>query len=415
MKAHAVPQEIMKVEFKLFGNFLSLREFIFIAVGLAIAYFFYFLMNNGVIPPLLAWPIILLIGGGGIIIALVPIEDRSLDEWIMNYFNAIKSPTQRVWKKKGFEPVPKHEPLGFLKKDYLVPPPQTGPTPVTKTAITTAEKTLDESEKQQIDKLNKTIREIEMKQSSTAQATVLTPNQQTPIQQNPTQQQNQNIQGTPVPNSNISQPPDPQPAANPQAQTQSQQKPNPQPPSSPDQSSNQNQPKQQQPMAPKPPITQQQPTDVQQPTQQSSTPKHLQIPPSLQKEINQQPKQSPTPNQPVQQKGASQQPTTLVIDDSNIGEFATDITGVDQRNNSLNFVVQDQGGQYIPQVTCIVKNQEGSPVRAAVSNQLGQIINNIPLPNGTYRIDLSKQGYTFPVITRTLTGKVYPGILIKSI
>ncbi len=102
METHAVPQEIMGVEFKLFGNFLSLREFIFIAVGLAVAYFFYFLMQRGVLPAILAVPAILFFGLGGTMLGIVPIQDRSLDKWILDYFAAINRPTQRVWKKSGF-------------------------------------------------------------------------------------------------------------------------------------------------------------------------------------------------------------------------------------------------------------------------------------------------------------------------
>jgi len=32
-----------------------------------------------------------------------------------------------------------------------------------------------------------------------------------------------------------------------------------------------------------------------------------------------------------------------------------------------------------------------------------------------YKISLSKQGYFFPEVTRTLTGKVYPPIEIKAL
>jgi len=66
-------------------------------------------------------------------------------------------------------------------------------------------------------------------------------------------------------------------------------------------------------------------------------------------------------------------------------------------------------------VVCVIKNPQGDPVRAAISNVLGQVLNNVPLKDGGYKINLTKQGFVFPEITRTLKGKIYPPIEIKSL
>ena len=63
-KQHAIPQNIMDVEFKLVGD-LTLRQFIYVAAGLAIAYISFV---SDVASPI-KWLIIFLFGGGGLDLA----------------------------------------------------------------------------------------------------------------------------------------------------------------------------------------------------------------------------------------------------------------------------------------------------------------------------------------------------------
>ena len=93
-KAHAVPQNIMSVEFKLIGD-LSLKQFVFIAVPLTLGFIMYvFHVNNYI--TLVFTGFLLLIA---LFIDFVPIDDRPLDDLIVNFLIAIKNPTQRVWRK----------------------------------------------------------------------------------------------------------------------------------------------------------------------------------------------------------------------------------------------------------------------------------------------------------------------------
>lgn len=96
LKQHAIPQNIMDVEFKLVGD-LTLRQFIYLSVGLAIAYISFVSNVNF----LIKWTIITLFGGGGLAFAFLPISDRSLDIWLINFFTAVYSPTRRIWRKSG--------------------------------------------------------------------------------------------------------------------------------------------------------------------------------------------------------------------------------------------------------------------------------------------------------------------------
>ncbi len=556
MKAHAVPQEIMSMEFKLFGNFLSLREFLFIAGGVATAYFFYFLSRQGLMPGILAWPAALMFGLGGVMMGLVPIQDRSLDTWIINYFQAIRRPTQRVWKKPGFNPVNTDMPGNsgtsstVSVKDHVVAPPQsekknvvgTSDTPVeaaTKSALNEDDqKRIDDEELERLREIERSLQDAVDKQkgqtkqikdettdsNTTRQETAKAskgnksnsqsasnsqktqsnksqkktssnddlqkmpsydinkdnkskkesnskknskskmdnqninqnnqnqnsnpPNQQTPTDpkapsydiQSPQNQANQQTdnQGQSSGHTEASnQSPQPQ-----QSQTQEQPTSNPSTPpaneanntATPSASqlssgNNQQQPSQQQDQ----PAQTAQNEDQSQfrapgpsadinaantsPNQQQPSGSALQQPIQQQ---TQQPTQQPVP-QPQQQTAQNQQGQTnagsgfITISDDNIDQFKTEIPGIEPNVNNINIVIKDREGQYIPKVTCIVKDQQESPVRAALSNQLGQIVNNVPLKDGSYKVQLSKQGYVFPVVTRVLTGKKYPAIEIRSL
>jgi hypothetical protein len=570
MKSHAVPQEIMRREFKLFGNFLSLREFLFIAGGIASAYFFYLLAKQGVFPPILAWPLIIILGLGGIMIGLVPIQDRSLETWISNYFKAIRRPTQRVWRKKGYNPDQNQsqDNSAISQKDYVVAPPTTSKKKVLGSTndktINTATPALSEEKERKLEEDElKRIEEIEQSLQSTfdqadqdtaASLTETTiqkpptydinkednnsnsnfPNMSSNInasnQQNQAQQQNQ----TQPPQENNTQnqghtQPQPSQLNSSQTSNTTQSKQNNQPPSTPNQNesqsqqsqtspqdrntqqpptpnqtpaqtpssqpnapSNQTQPQSDNPTSQSQPLSQQQatqsPSQQSQPNQtQANAPQTQSSNLGINSNQNQQASQTPkqpsaqaqpgqTPAQPGQTPGQSPtqsqspsssqapaQPQTnqtnppnsqttnkpgntptnqtnpqtatqqsvpppsaqkpleekqsrqITINDQNIQQYATQIPGVDIKPNTINLLVKDKSGQTINKVTCIVKNASGEPVRASISNKLGQIMNNVPLENGTYKVQLTKQGYVFPQIIRQLTGQQYPPLEISAL
>ncbi len=93
-KTHAIPQNIMSVEFKLIGD-LSLKQFVFIAIPLVLGFLMYIVHVNNYIT-LIFTAFLLLIA---FFIDFVPIDDRPLDDLIINFLVAIKNPTQRVWRK----------------------------------------------------------------------------------------------------------------------------------------------------------------------------------------------------------------------------------------------------------------------------------------------------------------------------
>jgi hypothetical protein len=93
-KQHAVPQNIMDVEFKLIGD-LTMRQFSYLLVCGVIAY-----ISFTTVIGLFKWPLIIIFVLLGLALAFVPIQERGLDDWIAGFIKAVNSPTQRIWKKE---------------------------------------------------------------------------------------------------------------------------------------------------------------------------------------------------------------------------------------------------------------------------------------------------------------------------
>jgi hypothetical protein len=95
-KQHAVPQNIMDVEFKLIGD-LTMRQFFYLLVFVGGAYVMYVLGLPGII----RIPGMLISILAGVAFAFMPVEDRGLDEWIVYFSKAVFTDLQRVWHKKA--------------------------------------------------------------------------------------------------------------------------------------------------------------------------------------------------------------------------------------------------------------------------------------------------------------------------
>ncbi len=96
MRQHAIPQNILDVEFKIFTKF-TLKEFAYLAIGIGIGGIFLYMYAKNQIPSFLAIPIFIISSGIGIFFALVPINDQPADQYIKNFVKAIQKPTRRVW------------------------------------------------------------------------------------------------------------------------------------------------------------------------------------------------------------------------------------------------------------------------------------------------------------------------------
>jgi hypothetical protein len=97
-KQHAVPQNIMDVEFKIIGE-LTLRQFAYLIVFGGIAYISAVYMQG-----IFKWPVTVVSALLGVGLAFVPLQERGLDQWIVNFFLAVYTPNQKIWRKDAIAP-----------------------------------------------------------------------------------------------------------------------------------------------------------------------------------------------------------------------------------------------------------------------------------------------------------------------
>lgn len=101
MENHPIPQNITGFEFKLVGS-MTLKQFTYLAGGIAVGWFFYIL-------PIFIFikiPLALLSVGFGASLAFLPIQGRPFDTMIKNFFKAVFSPTEYVYQKPQEELLP---------------------------------------------------------------------------------------------------------------------------------------------------------------------------------------------------------------------------------------------------------------------------------------------------------------------
>lgn len=99
MRQHAIPQNVLDVEFKLFTKF-TLKEFAYLALGIGFGGLMIYLTVEKIVPPVIGIPVFILSSGIGIFLGLVPINDQDADKFIQSYITAINNPTQRAWMNK---------------------------------------------------------------------------------------------------------------------------------------------------------------------------------------------------------------------------------------------------------------------------------------------------------------------------
>ncbi len=111
MEQHPIPRQITSFEFKLIG-FLTIKQFIYLIVFIPIGFIVYYVFPI----PLLNILLGIATGGIGFAFAFLPINDRPMDVWIMNFIKSLTSPTQYSYHKNN-------EPLYFLKNLVFVSDP----------------------------------------------------------------------------------------------------------------------------------------------------------------------------------------------------------------------------------------------------------------------------------------------------
>jgi hypothetical protein len=94
IEQHQIPQEISSYEFRLVGN-MTLKQFLKMAAGVLVAALFYTSHLN----TFFKFVGILISVATGFAFAFLPVNERPLESWILNFFKRIYSPTIYLWKK----------------------------------------------------------------------------------------------------------------------------------------------------------------------------------------------------------------------------------------------------------------------------------------------------------------------------
>ncbi len=103
MKQHSVPENIMDVEFKLFGS-LTAKQFGYIVAGAGIAIVFYLVFKT-LDATFLGWIFAGLSAVLGLSLALIRINDQPFEVWLGNFLFAMFSSQKKVWRKSKKQPV----------------------------------------------------------------------------------------------------------------------------------------------------------------------------------------------------------------------------------------------------------------------------------------------------------------------
>jgi|GEM_PF-642321 len=119
-RQHAVPQNIMDVEFKIIGD-LTMRQFSYLMVLGLLSYF-----NTQFMVGIFKWPLTIFFMVLGLALAFIPVQDRGMDVWLVNFIKSVYSPTQRVWRKTIALPSAfLYDSLNVMKQELITLAPTT--------------------------------------------------------------------------------------------------------------------------------------------------------------------------------------------------------------------------------------------------------------------------------------------------
>jgi len=96
MQQHPIPQNVTGYKFHLVGD-MTIRQFVELASGIVLAWLTFSSQLNF----LFKWTLGPLAAFMGFALAFIPVEDRPLDQWIINFFKSIYNPTQYLFKSNS--------------------------------------------------------------------------------------------------------------------------------------------------------------------------------------------------------------------------------------------------------------------------------------------------------------------------
>ncbi len=98
MENHPIPQDVTGFQFKLIGN-MTVKQFAYVAVGGVSAVLLYYIP----VPFLLKLPFMVLFGLSGLALAFFPLDGRPLDVMFGQFLKALLFPNQYLYQKQGMD------------------------------------------------------------------------------------------------------------------------------------------------------------------------------------------------------------------------------------------------------------------------------------------------------------------------
>lgn len=98
MEQHSIPRNVTGFQFQLIGT-MTLRQFGYLAASLILAFVFFKAPLSFLRLPLAALFVFL-----GFALAFLPVQERPLDVWILNFLKSVYSPTEYFWQKQNEPP-----------------------------------------------------------------------------------------------------------------------------------------------------------------------------------------------------------------------------------------------------------------------------------------------------------------------
>lgn len=351
MEAHPIPQNVTSFQFKLVGD-MTIKQFAYLGGGCVIGYLIFVIFGSTF--PFIAFPLAGLSALFGAAFAFLPIGDRPLDHWMVAFFKAVYSPTKLTWKKNG--KTYDKNPTFQTRKLFLYATP--APTPII----------------QPIPNISP--------QLSGAFQPFQPP---LPPVNHPVPQTRENI-------------------ATQQAGL----------PTTKELAQTVELAKQAQDLQVKIIQTERQLSQIKTASNQPSP-----IPMDYSKQVNTVLAQLQTQ---VEQAAKIQEKLHPIDgpEEQAEGPFTpaqkvkVTVVGPMQKVNTqlslttfpnvINGIVSDNANNYLENVVIVIHDKEGLPVRALKTNKLGQFTGSTPLPNGTYTVEIEKDGYVFDVLQIELNG-----------
>jgi len=354
MQQHPIPQNVTQYQFRLVGN-MTLKQFLELAGGLVIAYLIY--LSNLIF--IIKLPLSLLAAFIGIGTAFLSIEERPLDQWIINFFKAIYSPTLYLWKRSpSIPPIFTFSPTPQSKQ----PKPSSNSTPSPQSPIyssITAQEQDQEFNSQSLKHINQLFDQL----SSTPLPNIPAQSSPTPRKPSIRVRKLHSHPSTSTPSINFPSPPSPPSPSQPTPQSKQ-----------PKLSSNSTSPLQ----------------------SVSSTPTTTSSFKILQ----------PTPKIIFQTSTASTEniPNTSPTETIDISPLTP------KKPNLISGIVTDNNNKLLENIIVEIVDSQGIPQRAVKTNALGQFSISTPLPKGKYFIKVDDDSLNIPAQKITINDQIIPPI-----